>query len=338
MIVCGCADRGAIIDLPAPDQKQEQEQQEPQEQEPAHEWDANRGKIVTPSGADWTSKTIDDGVVYYTYTATGSTKLRVYAIDVDLSKTQYDVKLVYTRPDRKYPSQVFAETPGAVAVMNANYEVTSIYIRVDGSEQYCIPNTIIKGTSVPNWKSEAAFVSDRHRNIKLDYFGSINKGKTIQQQRDYYSSLPNSTSRDIISSAPMLIDDFEPVGLDFCDYTLTDAQVKKLNSEDLNSHQRNRNPRSAVALTENGHFIMLIVDGRSTTSVGMSARELTNFFVKYFNPQYALNMDGGGSTAMCVKGEGNAESHVVNTPCETSNPSKWGERPRDVCFAIVKNN
>ena len=27
-------------------------------------WDENRGKVVTPSGAGWTSKTIDEGGVY----------------------------------------------------------------------------------------------------------------------------------------------------------------------------------------------------------------------------------------------------------------------------------
>ena len=37
---------------------------------------------------------------------------------------------------------------------------------------------------------------------------------------------------------------------------------------------------------------------------GMSAKEVTLFLKKHFNPQYALNMDGGGSTTMYVKGKG----------------------------------
>ena len=99
-------------------------------------------------------------------------------------------------------------------------------------------------------------------------------------QRQYYSSIAGNY-RDLISSAPMLVDDYEPVGENFCDYSLSTAQVNKLNSEDLNRHQRARHPRTAVALTENNHFIMFVVDGRTNFSSGMSARELTKFMVKW---------------------------------------------------------
>ncbi|MDY4812003.1 MAG: phosphodiester glycosidase family protein [Muribaculaceae bacterium] len=37
---------------------------------------------------------------------------------------------------------------------------------------------------------------------------------------------------------------------------------------------------------------------RKSKAEGMNARELTKFLVHYFNPQWALNMDGGGSTTM----------------------------------------
>ena len=48
----------------------------------------------------------------------------------------------------------------------------------------------------------------------------------------------------------------------------------------------------------------------------MTAKELTQFLVTHFNPQYALNMDGGGSTTMCVEGRGDSSTHEVNYPCE----------------------
>jgi exopolysaccharide biosynthesis protein len=35
----------------------------------------------------------------------------------------------------------------------------------------------------------------------------------------------------------------------------------------------------------------------------MSAKEVTLFLQKHFDPQYAINMDGGGSTAMSIKGK-----------------------------------
>ena len=316
-------------------------------------WDANRGKVVTPSGAGWTSKTIDEGVVYYTFSGTdalSNQKEEVFAVDLDLSKTQYQVQLLYTNP-RVFVSEAFKSNANTVAAMNANFELNSIFVRVDGITRFQIPKVTIGDTDVPNWKSEAAFTSNGERGVGIVFAGSPKRdgkisgiqGKTyaeaVSMQRSYYTSIAGSYS-NMISSAPMLINDFEPVGENFCDYSLSSTQVNALDGEDLNRHQRVLHPRTAVALTENNHFIMLVVDGRTNYSQGMSARQLTKFLVKWFNPQYALNMDGGGSTALCVKGEGDPNTHVVNYPCENI-PNKDShdhthERARDVHFVILK--
>jgi RNA polymerase sigma factor (sigma-70 family) len=105
----------------------------------------------------------------------------------------------------------------------------------------------------------------------------------------------------------------------------------------MQKHQRTRHPRTAIALTENNHFIMFVVDGRNSNSDGMSARELTQFMVKWFNPQYALNMDGGGSSTLCVEGEGDQETHVVNYPCDNNKYDHAGERARATHFIVVEN-
>lgn len=137
-----------------------------------------------------------------------------------------------------------------------------------------------------------------------------------------------------MTSAPMLIDNFVKVGENFADYNKT--LPSSLSSEDPDKHQRTLHPRTAVALTEKNHLIFFVVDGR-IKSKGMSARQLTRFLVKWFNPQYALNLDGGGSTTMCVKGEGDSYSHVVNYPCsENTNYDHTGERSRDVFLMVVK--
>ena len=318
-----------------------------------HEWDANRGKVVTPSGPGWTSKTVEEGVVYYSFSGTDSVtgqKEEVFAVDLDLSKSQYQVKLLWTNP-AVYVSDAFKLYDDAVAAMNANYELNSIFVRVNGTTQSAIPKTVIGETTVPNWKSEAAFSSDGERGLGIFFAGSPRrdgritgiKDKTyaeaVSMQRQYYTSIAGNFPH-LISSAPMLLNDYEPVGENFCDYSLTSSQVNALNSEHPDRHQRVRHPRTAIGLTENNHFIMLVVDGRTNYSSGMSCRELTRFMVHWFNPQYALNMDGGGSTTLCVKGEGDPESHVVNYPCENI-PDKNSHdhthlRKRSVHFVILK--
>lgn len=299
---------------------------------PTGEWEANRGKVVTPSGEGWTSKVISEGVTYYTYSTTkdditGQPE-EAFVIDVDLSNPNYQVKLNYVTPATA-TSNVHKQY-GAVATLNAGYEAGSIFIRVDGKLKSMLPNKEISNTGVPNWKSEAAFFGDGERNLHIAFCG---KNMTVTQQRNYYLS---TTEPDVISSAPMLVDDYNPVGEVFCDYSITSSQVNKLNSEDPQRHQRVRHPRTAIALTENNHFIMFAVDGRTSHSKGMSCRELTRFLVKHFNPQYALNMDGGGSTTLCVEGEGDPTTHVVNYPCDNSQYDHAGERARDTQFVLLR--
>jgi hypothetical protein len=92
-----------------------------------------------------------------------------------------------------------------------------------------------------------------------------------------------------------------------------------------------------VALTGDNHFIMVAVDGRRPgVSEGMSARELTRFIEKNFHPRYALNMDGGGSTTMCVRGLGDPETHVVNKPFSNKAAERGVERKLVSFFAIVE--
>ena len=68
-----------------------------------------------------------------------------------------------------------------------------------------------------------------------------------------------------------------------------------------------RNPRTAIGYTKEGNFIMVTIDGREQKSVGAGLFELAKV-MKSFECQYAMNLDGGGSSTMQVNGQ------IVNTP------------------------
>ena len=296
------------------------------------------GKEVTPLGEGWTAKSIDEGVVYYAYNGTDAITERhqeVFVVDVDLNNPKYEVKLVYENP-RVTTSDAFKKRPKAIAAINANYEPNSIYMRVDKQEVYPLASTTIGDTGIPNWKSEGAFSITGDGKMSFLWAGSQKKGeKTVAQQKAYYQSLSAEAYPSIISSAPMLIYNFnaKDYGENFVDYSVS---TTNLNGEDPDKHQRTLHPRTAIALTENNHLILFCVDGR-IKSAGMGARSLTRFLVKWFNPQYALNLDGGGSTTMCVKGEGDASTNVVNYPCDgNKNYDHTGERKRDAFIMVFK--
>lgn len=295
------------------------------------------GVEAKPLGDGWTAKTIDEGVIYYAFNGTDAITEKhqeVFVVDVDLNNPNYQVKLVYESP-RLTTSAAFKKRSNAIAAINANYEPKSIYMRVDGKVIYPLENDYISDTGVPNWKSEAAFSISGDRNVGFLWAGSQKKGEvTVAQQRLYYQGLDATTYPNVISSAPMLIYNFNSdYGEKFVDFN---RSTTNLNGEDPDKHQRTLHPRTAVALTENNHLILFCVDGR-IKSQGMGARSLTRFLVKWFNPKYALNLDGGGSTTMCVKGEGDASTHVVNYPCDgNKNYDHTGERSRDAFIMVLK--
>ncbi len=72
-----------------------------------------------------------------------------------------------------------------------------------------------------------------------------------------------------------------------------------------------RNPRTAVGLSQDGKTVFLVVvDGRTTASVGMTCTELATL-MKGLGAYQAINLDGGGSTTMYLKGTG-----IVNRPSD----------------------
>jgi exopolysaccharide biosynthesis protein len=72
-----------------------------------------------------------------------------------------------------------------------------------------------------------------------------------------------------------------------------------------------RNPRTIAGTSQRGDIILATIDGRQTTSVGTTLNEAAAVAnaLHMFN---ALNLDGGGSTAMSVNGQ------LVNMPSGTS--------------------
>lgn len=73
----------------------------------------------------------------------------------------------------------------------------------------------------------------------------------------------------------------------------------------------NTHPRTAIGRVDNNTWIMIVVDGRqSGYSVGMTYRQLADLFIA-LGCDTAYNLDGGGSSAIWLKGYG-----VLNKPSD----------------------
>lgn len=70
-----------------------------------------------------------------------------------------------------------------------------------------------------------------------------------------------------------------------------------------------RAPRTAVGVKRDGTVLLLVVDGRSFSSSGMTLQEVAQYFLR-LGAINAVNFDGGGSSEMVVNGA------IVNKPSD----------------------
>jgi hypothetical protein len=94
---------------------------------------------------------------------------------------------------------------------------------------------------------------------------------------------------------------------------------------------RGVNPRTAAGFAANGRRLLLVViDGRQAGySAGTTTRE-TAMLLRDLGAREALNLDGGGSTAMVVRDWTSGTLRVVNKPSDAA-----GERPVGDALAIL---
>ena len=67
------------------------------------------------------------------------------------------------------------------------------------------------------------------------------------------------------------------------------------------------NPRTAIGILGENHYVFAVSDGRTDESEGLSLYELAEFLQR-LGVQTAYNLDGGGSSTMVYRGT------VVNRP------------------------
>ena len=97
---------------------------------------------------------------------------------------------------------------------------------------------------------------------------------------------------------------------------LSDGEIcVSLNSEI--GRAMSSNPRTAIGIVDDLHYLFVVSDGRTTASEGLSLYELAGF-MKELGAVCAYNLDGGGSSTMYFNGK------VINNP--TTNGKNITER------------
>ena len=78
---------------------------------------------------------------------------------------------------------------------------------------------------------------------------------------------------------------------------------------------RSSNPRTAIGVIDDLHYVFVVSDGRTDESEGLSLYQLAEFMSR-LGAETAYNLDGGGSSSMVFNG------NVINNPTTSGNRIK----------------
>jgi len=270
---------------------------------------------------------IDKGIYWFSWLGKDQVldrNMSINLIDIDLAKASVAFDFAWFNDSRAPLSEVADTALAIVGVNSAYFEKLDDggYVSFHKSNGNVDQYVEVPQTHTRFWKHQAAFVQTGEKDFAF-----------IQGNQRLYDSL---TFDNIISSAPLLIADGVPVGRYFV--TRKTGDKSDLEREHPDRHQAGFGPRMAYAKTADNHLLLLAVDGRSPKAQGINAEELTDLLLHYLDATDVINMDGGGSVTMFVRGA--TPTGVVNYPSDQrktdSNSFKHFGQRRNGMALLVK--
>ena len=214
----------------------------------------------------------------------------VYVADVQLSSAEY---LKTALAKSAYGKNVTEKTSVIASGVNAILAINGDYY---GSQEkgYVIRNGVLYRSTVVNGKQDLVIYEDGS-------FGIITEGKTSAQE------LLDSGAMQVLSFGPAIVKNGSIS-------VSTGYEVGKAKTS---------NPRTAIGIIDDLHYVFVVSDGRTSESEGLSVYELAEF-MQSLGAKTAYNLDGGGSSTMYFNGR------VVNNP--TTNGSIKERSVSDIVY------
>lgn len=185
------------------------------------------------------------------------------------------------------------------------------------------------GKNVTEKTSETAQNNGAILAINGDYYGAQEKGYVLRNGVVYRSTssrkqedlvIYSNGSFSIITEGEVSTDELLTGGaqqvLSFGPALVMDGSISVTKDEEVGK-AKTSNPRTAIGVIDDLHYVFVVSDGRTDESKGLSLYELAEF-MQELGVTIAYNLDGGGSSTMYFNGE------VINNP--TTNGDRIKER------------
>ncbi|WP_049479317.1 phosphodiester glycosidase family protein [Streptococcus oralis] len=236
--------------------------------------------------AQVTDTSYSDGNISVTLTEKTVNETQVYVADITLSSSDY---LKTALAQNSYGTNVTAKTSVTAAENNAILAVNGDYYGANSSG-YVIRNEVVYRDSVREDASNGDLAIYKDGSFKIIYEDQVSADQLVQD------GVVN-----LLAFGPSLVENGE-ISVD------TNTEVGQAMSS---------NPRTAIGIIDENHYIIIVSDGRTSESKGLSLYQMAEV-MKSYGVKTAYNLDGGGSSTLYFNGQ------VINKP--TTGGSKILER------------
>lgn len=236
--------------------------------------------------AQVTATSYSDGNISVNLTEKTVNDTQIYVADVTLSSVDY---LKTALAQNSYGTNVTAKTSVTAAENNAILAVNGDYYGANSSG-YVIRNGVVYRDSVREDASNGDLAIYKDGSFKIIYENQISADQLVQD------GVVN-----LLAFGPSLVENGEiSVGIN--------TEVGQAMAS---------NPRTAIGIIDENHYIIVVSDGRTSESKGLSLYQMAEV-MKSYGVKTAYNLDGGGSSTLYFNGQ------VINKP--TTGGSKISER------------
>ena len=182
------------------------------------------------------------------------------------------------------------------------------------------------GTNVTAKTSETAADNNAILAVNGDYYGANSTGYVIRNGVVYRDTVrENSSNGDLAIykdgsfkiiyedqiSAEQLVKDGVINLLAFGPALVENGEIAVGTNEEVGQAMAS-NPRTAIGIIDENHYIIVVSDGRTSESKGLSLYQMAEV-MKSYGVKTAYNLDGGGSSTLYFNGQ------VINKPTTGGN-------------------
>lgn len=265
--------------------------------------------------------------VYTVVTETNSGAESTNAADTEQeNKADYDVETVVSETS-------YSDENIQITITEYREYDTSIYVAdvVLSSPEYlqtAFANNAY-GRNVTEKTSEIAKSADAILAINGDYYGAQETGYVLRNGVLYRNTAASGQADLVIyddgsfsiinetdvTAEELLADGAQQI-LSFGPALVANGAVVVSEGDEVGK-AKTSNPRTAIGIIDDLHYVFVVSDGRTDESAGLSLSQLAEF-MKELGVVTAYNLDGGGSSTMYFNGE------IINNP--TTNGRSIKER------------